>query len=132
MTHNFEAELREVEQAQLDAAKRGDADAFAAHFHQDMDVFWYDGRPLIQAPESQAALRQPFDQGVKMDMQFDDLRIRVFGESVAISTGNIIGTISTPDGNKYEMGFRATSIRVKEGNDWKIVHWHESPIQSGN
>lgn len=130
MTGNFESEVRKAEQAQLDAARRGDPDAFGSHFHHDMDVFWFDGRPLLQAPDSQAALRMPFDQGTKMDFQIDDMRIRIFGESVAVLTGNMKGTVLNPDGNEFDMGFRITSIRVKEGDDWKIVHWHESPMQS--
>jgi ketosteroid isomerase-like protein len=130
MTGNFESEVGKAEQAFLEAAKRGDADAFVNHFHQEMDIFWFDGRPLLQAPESQTALRAPFDRGSKFDLKFDDLRISIFGNQVAISTGNLKGTFLNPDGSEFDMGFRITSIRVKEGDEWKIVHVHESPIQS--
>ena len=130
MARNIEAEIRKAEQAQLEAARRGDGAAFAHHFHQDMDVFWHDGRPLIQAPECQAALQMPLDQAFRMDFRYEDLRIRLVADTVAVLTGNLAGTVQQPDGNKFDMGFRLTSIRVKEGDDWKIVHWHESPMQS--
>jgi uncharacterized protein (TIGR02246 family) len=130
MTSQLEAEIRKAEQAHLEAAKRGDADAFVNHFHQEMDIFWFDGRPLLQAPESQTALRAPLDHGTKMDFKYDDMRVRIFGNQVAILTANLKGTILNPDGDEFDMGFRMTSIRVKEGDEWKIVHWHESPMQS--
>ncbi|GJM41892.1 MAG: hypothetical protein DHS20C20_21740 [Ardenticatenaceae bacterium] len=132
MTSNIEAEVRKAELAQLEAAKRGDADAFASHFHQNMDVFWHDGRPLLPAPECQAALRMPLENGFKMDFQYDDLGIRLVTETVAVLTGNLKGIVQKPDGDEFDMGFRLTSIRVKEGDDWKIIHWHESPIQSNS
>jgi uncharacterized protein (TIGR02246 family) len=130
MTGSSESEVRKAEQAHLEAAKRGDADAFVNHFHQEMDIFWFDGRPLLQAPESQTALRAPLDHGTKMDFKYDDMRVRIFGNQVAILTANLKGTILNPDGDEFDMGFRMTSIRVKEGDEWKIVHWHESPMQS--
>lgn len=130
MTSEIEAEIRNAERAQLDAARRGDADGFASHFHQDMDVFWHDGRPLIQAPECQAELRIPFEQGFKMDFEYDNLRVRLITDTVAVLTGYLGGMIQRPDGNEFDMGFRLTTIRVKEEDEWKIIHWHESPMQS--
>ena len=131
MKSKIEVEIREAEQAQLDAASRGDADAFASHFHPDMDVFWHDGRPLIKAPDCQAALQMPFEQGFKMDFRYDNLEVRLISDTVAVLTGQLGGTIQPPDGNEFDMGFRLTSIRVKEDDGWKIIHWHESPIQPG-
>lgn len=130
MAREIEAEVRNAELEQLDAARRGDADDFASHFHPDMDVFWHDGRPLIQAPECQAALRTPFEQGFKMDFQYEDLEIRLITDTVAVLTGYLGGTIQSSDGNEFEMGFRLTSVRVNEGDKWRIIHWHESPSQS--
>ena len=130
MTGSSESEVRKAEQAQLDAARRGDPDAFGSHFHHDMDVFWFDGRPLLQAPGSQEALSRPLHNGGKFDFEYRDLNVHVYHDKTAVSTCTMIGDIVAPDGKLHHMTFRLTSIRVQEGDKWKIVHWHESPVQS--
>ena len=130
MTGNFESEVRKAEQAQFDAGRRGDPDAFASHFHNDMDVFWFDGRPLLLAPGSQEALSQPLYDGAKFDLEYRDLDVRVYHDNTAVSTCTAIGAFVAPDGIRHDMAFRMTIIRVKEGDEWKIVHVHESPVQS--
>jgi ketosteroid isomerase-like protein len=54
---------------------------------------------------------------------------QVYG-NVGISTFYLVGSV-TAGGNTTKGTWRVTEVWVKQGNDWKEVHHHESPLLAG-
>lgn len=50
--------------------------------------------------------------------------------NVGISTFYLVGSV-TAGGNTTKGTWRVTEVWVKQGNDWKEVHHHESPLLTG-
>ncbi len=107
----------------------GDAKAHIAH-HMPYHTQFIGGGLLIvsHSREEQIKLLQgAFDTGVKLNLGLADLDVKVYGKA-AVVTGYVVGTITNPDGTTSESRAQRTAVLIKEGNDWKEVHVHSSPV----
>jgi ketosteroid isomerase-like protein len=107
--------------------QKGDIDLLASVYAHDvrLTAYWPDPtRPLRL--ESWTTVRQNlkevFDLIHRMDLDFDQRQIDIYGE-VAVLTSH--WTWHQPSGPFFEHG-RATFIFKKDGGRWLIVHEHSS------
>ncbi len=85
-----------------------------------LDVF--DG-PIA---ERQQAL---FDAGLDFDVDIHHLEARVYGDT-GVATYYTTGPTTYPDGSVLRGIFRASMIATFQGNRWRVVHIHISPLQN--
>ena len=73
-------------------------------------------------------LQARFDAGVKFNVQLRHPEVEVYG-NVAVVTGYLVGTITSPDGTTRPTANRRTVVLIKQGGQWKAVHGHSSPLR---
>lgn len=85
------------------------------------------GPPAAPAPEMQA----DFDEGsVAFDVNLRDLHVTVYG-TTAVATYYTTGSSRVPGQRESVTGtFRVTNVWVRQGQDWKQVHAHISPLET--
>ncbi len=69
-------------------------------------------------------LDQHFEQFKMLDFQMYNPRVQVYGD-VAVLTYNQAATVDM-GGNMMNYTGKVTSVYVKQGNTWRVVHGHES------
>ncbi len=69
-------------------------------------------------------LDQYFEQFKMLDFQMYNPRVQVYGD-VAVLTYNQAATVDM-GGNVMNYTGKVTSVYVKQGNTWRVVHAHES------
>ena len=77
--------------------------------------------------KSEAAPNGPGAGEVDDDLQLRHLNVKVYG-NVAVVTGYVVGTETSPDGTTEEVANRRTAVLVKQGGQWKEAHIHISPL----
>ena len=77
-------------------------------------------------PERQQEL---FDAGLDFDVQLNHLEARVYGDT-GVATYYTTGPTTYPDGSVLRGIFRASMIANFQGNRWRVVHIHISPLQN--
>jgi hypothetical protein len=75
--------------------------------------------------ESRSRLRQPAYTSLATILRH--LEVRVYGDA-AVVTGYLEGPITLTDGSRRQGTRRVTAVWIKQGNDWKEVHDHMSPL----
>ncbi|MEC4679823.1 MAG: nuclear transport factor 2 family protein, partial [Nitrospirota bacterium] len=73
-------------------------------------------------------LQAQLDAGVKFNVQLRHPEVEVYG-NVAVVTGYTVGTITSPDGTTRQVANRRTVVLIKQGDQWKAVHGHSSPLR---
>ena len=88
---------------------------------------------LLETFDSLEELRNSFqarhDAGVKFNVQARHIDVRVYGNSTAVTTSYGVGTVTQPNGTTVPTNQRITSVLVKQGGQWKVVHRHLSPVR---
>jgi len=80
-------------------------------------------------PEERRKNRQAsFDAGLKFNLQDRHIEVSVYGNT-AVATSYRVGTISRPDGTTTRPNNRVTTVLIKQGGQWKVVHFHASPLR---
>ena len=86
--------------------------------------FWIDNSVLTGGDDLQAP--PPAGGEPKPNASLRGLSVRVYG-STAVLAGYFVGTLYV--GNQARNGtWRFTETRIKDGNAWKIVQFHFSPL----
>jgi ketosteroid isomerase-like protein len=93
-------------------------------------MFFSDGRPLLEAGFAEAAARMGSDLGfVTGNVYMSDFNAQIYGD-VAVATFYLVGTHAR--GGETRRGtWRVTAVWVREGDEWKEAHHHESPLSRG-
>ncbi len=107
----------------------GDVKAHIAH-HMPYHTQFIGGGLLVVShsrEEQEKSLQAVLDNGVKFNLELAHLDVKVYGKA-AVATGYVVGTITNPDGTTSESRAQRTAVLIKEGNDWKEVHVHSSPV----
>jgi len=107
----------------------GDAKAHIAH-HMPYHTQFIGGGLLIKShsrEEQIKSLQAGFDAGLQLNLDLAHLEVKVYGKA-AVVTGYVVGTITNPGGTTSESRAQRTAVLIKEGNDWKEVHVHSSPV----
>ena len=94
------------------------------------DFTWFspDGRLLMEADVAEAAARM----GANLDFGSANVYMNNFNaqiySDVAVATFYLVGT-RTWGGETKNGAWRVTAVWVREGDEWKEAHHHESPLR---
>lgn len=127
MASDIETEVVETELKLLTAINAGDADTVLQHMHPDWSSFWPGGLRLFNSAAGCEGIRETFAMGFAFKMRFQDLNVKIY-DNFAIAVGYLAGTATEPDGQISSVTWRITVIRIRIDGEWKIIHWHESPL----
>ena len=108
----------------------GDAKAHMAHHMPNSSAFAPNGSLLIvnETREEQVkGMQATFEAGVKFNFRLTHLDVKVYGKA-AVVTGYVVGVVTGSDGESQQVMTRRTAVVIKEGNEWKEVHTHSSPV----
>ncbi len=67
------------------------------------------------------------DAGFKLNIQPRHVEVSLYGNT-AVSTRYGVGSLTVPDGTTVRLNNRITTVWVKQGGQWKVVHQHISPV----
>jgi ketosteroid isomerase-like protein len=114
------------EKASFDAWQRKDKAFFADFMSDDSTYFSFDS-PYLQT-DPKVNFLPKFEKYVEMfkinDFQMYNPRVQVYGDT-AILTYNSGVSISMA-GQPLSYTAKVTSVYVKQGNTWRVVHAHET------
>ncbi len=112
-------------------ANSGDATAWAQSHLEGYTTFGFAGG-LLETFDSLEELRKArqaaVDAGLKFNLQDRHIDVRVYGNSTAVTTSYGVGSITFPDGTTVQPNNRITTVWIKQGGQWKVVHRHLSPV----
>jgi len=93
----------------------------------EFTIFSSDGRLLREAGFGEAAARMGADLGFGTgNVYMSDFNAQIYG-NVAVATFYLVGTRAR--GGETRSGtWRVTAVWVREGDEWKEAHHHESPL----
>jgi len=116
----------------LDAAwTKGDGAAFAAQFTEDADVINVNGTPFRGRPAIARQMQLIFDTAFKgsthQDRRLEEARNLTPDIVLVVSSA----TIAVPTGPLApEARSRQTFLMVRDEGQWRIRHWHNTPIRA--
>ena len=88
---------------------------------------------LLETFDSREERRNSFqatvDAGVKLNVRGRHIDARVYGNSTAVATSYGVGTVTQPNGTTNQTNQRITTVLIKQGGQWKVVHRHLSPVR---
>ncbi len=89
----------------------------------EFTMFFSDGRLLMEAGFAAAAERMGanLDFG-RANVYMSHFNAQIYGD-VAVATFYLVGTHKTTSG-----AWRVSAVWVREGDEWKEAHHHESPL----
>ena len=128
-------DVEDVKKATIEhfaAQNAGDAKSHIDHHTPYHTVFAPDGGLLNvrhTREEQVKDLQATFDAGTKFNLEIAHLEAKVYGNT-AVVTGYVVGTVTNPDGTAQQSRARRTAVLIKEGNEWKEVHTHISPVMA--
>jgi ketosteroid isomerase-like protein len=122
------ARIMELEAAHIEASKKLNADDFD---RLATDDFMFTARVparIVTKAENSARLRDPnFKRGAIDSLVNDDVKVRVYNESTAISTGHWKRVSRDAAGKDTSMSGRFTHVWVKQNGRWLLAAAHYSP-----
>lgn len=125
-TEAISAQVIAREKASFDAWQRKDK-AFFENYLADDSTFFSPEGPYLQT-EPKVNFLPKFEKYAEMfkinDFQMYNPRVQVYGDT-AILTYNSAVSVSM-GGQPISYTAKVTSVYVKQGNAWRVVHAHES------
>ncbi len=113
------------------ALSTGDASAMM-QLHAAANTSFGPGGSLLatyDSPEERVkSFQANLDAGLKLNVQSRHVEVSVYGNT-AVSTRYGVGPIAFPDGTTTQTNNRITTVWVKQGGQWKVVHQHLSPLR---
>jgi ketosteroid isomerase-like protein len=123
---NIAAAIIAREKASVEAWQRKDK-AFFADFLADDSTYFSSMNPYLETDPKTNFLPK-FEQYVELfkfhEFQMYNPRVQVYGDT-AVLTYNSSASVSM-GGQVMQYTAKATSVYVKQGNTWRVVHSHES------
>lgn len=120
------AQLIAREKAAIEAWQKKDKAFWADYLSEDGTAFFSQSPYLESDPK--VNLLPKFEQYAEMmktlDFQMYNPRVQVYGDT-AVLTYNASSTISM-GGRTMSYTSKVSSVYVKQGNTWRVVHMHES------
>ena len=112
------------------AGNTGDANTEARILLEEVTSFGFAGGLLerFDLEEARKNRQAAFDAGLKFNLQDRHIEVSVYGNSTAVATSYRVGTITLPNGNTVRPNNRITTVLIKQGGQWKVVHRHLSPL----
>ncbi len=124
-------DVRAAVQKYFDSLNSGDVDAWGQLFAEGHSTF-AGGGGLLEAStslEEQRRIRQAgVDSGLARDLQTRNIEVQIYGDSTAVATNYVVGTLTPAGGTPQLVLRRRTAVLIKQGGRWKIVHRHISSL----
>ncbi len=79
--------------------------------------------------EGRKTRQAEFAAGLKYNLHARHIDVRVYGNLTAVATYYGVGRITFPDGTTAQPNNRITTVLIKQGGQWKVVHRHLSPLR---
>ena len=121
------ASVRAAIESHYTAIHANDIESAVQHHLPDFTWFSSDGRVLMEAGTVEAAARMGanLDFGIA-NVYMSHFNAQIYGD-VAVATFYLVGTHRL--GGEIKNGaWRVTAVWVREGDEWKEAHHHESPL----
>lgn len=121
------AEVRAMIEQHYAAIHANDLDAVFDHHLPEMTWFGYDGRLLYESGTESSAQRMGavLDYGTA-NVYMNHFNAQIYG-NVAVATFYLVGP-RTVFGVTENIATRVTAVWVREGNQWREAHHHESRL----
>jgi ketosteroid isomerase-like protein len=125
-------QVREATLAFYRALNNADAAAADRFLLPGGDSFPRSGAKLLpEAPTAEQSLQdlqKLFSAGLKFDVKVNDLQVKAYG-ACAVATLYLDGT-TLPGTNRPPIrgSFRASYVWIRQGGEWRIAHFHISPL----
>ncbi len=116
--------VRATIEAHYTAIHAGDTPTIIGHHLEDFTIFGANGRPLSDSG-SGARMGATPDFG-ELNVFMSHFNVQIYGD-VAVATFYLVGTRTKGD-NVKSGTWRVSAVWVKEGDEWKEAHHHESPL----
>ncbi len=123
-------DITAAEHAHFAAQSAGDVEAWVQHHHPQTSGFPPNGGLLnrFDSIEEQKKNQQAaIDAGEKSNLQLRHLEVKLYGNT-AVTKSYVVGTVTLPDGTTQQVAGRRTAVLIKQGSQWKEVHFHNSPL----
>ncbi len=123
-------DVKAAVQSYFTSLNTGDADAYVQVRMSEHSAFAR-GELLTRfhsLAEQTKLLRTSIDAGEKGDLQLRNLEVKVYHDNTAVVTGYVVGTRPSPDGIRVPIRDQRTEVWIKQGEQWKQVHRHSSPL----
>jgi len=122
-------DIKAAEMAHFAARRAGDVGAYVQYHSPERNGFPPNGLLSSTSLEEQRENGQAeVDAGVKRNVQLRHLDVKIYGNLTAVTTGYIVGTVTQADGTVEQVATRRTVVLIKQGGQWKEVHFHVSPL----
>jgi ketosteroid isomerase-like protein len=111
------------------AVNSGDVNAYTPYYADQGSAFG--GGELLErlsVEQRKNNFQAAVDSGLRRNLQMRNLEVQIYG-NVAIATGYLVGSTTTPDGTTQQSRQQRTGVLIKQGGQWKEVHRHNSPLQ---
>jgi len=118
-------------QKYFDSLNSGDVDAWVQLFAEGHTTFAGGGGLLETSTslEEQRRIRQAgVDSGLARNLQTRNIEVQIYGDSTAVATNYVVGTLTPAGGTPQLVLRRRTAVLIKQGGRWKIVHRHISSL----
>ena len=125
------ADVKAAEIAFNAAENAGNIDGMFKLCLPDRTVYPSAGGPLVEGwtEEGKKRRQAEFDAGRKIDLQIEDLKARIFGDT-AVTTFYRVGTMKDVGGVTKKVRLRISGVWVRQRSEWKLAHRHESAMSS--
>lgn len=112
------------------AFNAGNANAVVQHYLPERTTLVGGGllRRFDSLEEQRTDIQARFDAGIKYNRQVRHMEVTVYGNT-AVTTGYVVGTVTQPDGTTNPVSLQRTTVLIKQGGQWKQVHFHASPLR---
>jgi len=124
--HSVASQIIAREKASVEAWQRKDKAFFADFLTDDSTYFNPDG-PYLET-EPKVNFLPKFEQYAEMfkfnDFQMYNPRVQVYGDTAVLTYNSAVSASFA--GQPVDYTAKATSVYVKQGNTWRVVHAHES------
>jgi ketosteroid isomerase-like protein len=113
-----------------DIIANGDLDTWVQYHLPERYGFGPGGGLLshgTSAEEEKRSLKAQLDAGMNYNHRLVHVDVKVFGD-VAITTGYVVGSSTSPDGRTNQAMMRRTGVVIKRNGQWKELHNHLSPV----
>ena len=130
----IEVTIRVLTDELVAASEQVDVDRVFAKCSDAHDAGFIDNGVFYPSLDSLlAAFRTGFSRLRRQEIEVSETRVSVLAPNVAVLTAHGYGTATQTDDQTFESPFAWTFVFVKEGDNWRIVHSHQSfPLPEGS
>lgn len=109
------------------AQNRGDTVEMFSYLHPERTIYPPNQNRLFEGwtEESRQRRQAEFDAGRKITFAIEDLKARVYGDT-AVTTFRRVGTVRAVNGTISSTQLLITGVWLRQGENWKLAHRHES------